>query len=42
MTYWQGTLVSIKLESLFIENIIGQALEKMLKPISKAVTFVRL
>ena len=38
-TYWQGTLVSIKPESLLAKNTTGQALEKILRPMLRAVTF---
>ena len=38
--YWLDTLISIKLESLLIENTIGQALKRMLRPMSKAAMSV--
>ena len=34
MTFWQTILISIKPKSLFNQNMIGQALEKILKHIS--------
>ena len=38
--YWQGTLISIKLKSLLAENTTGRILERMLRSISKAATFI--
>ena len=35
---WQTILILIKLENLLVGNTIGQVLEKMLKPMSKAAT----
>ena len=37
---WLGTLVLIKPESLLAGNTINQTLEKMLRPMSRAATFV--
>ena len=39
-TLWQAILILRKPRSLLIRKIIGQALKKMLKPMSKATTFV--
>ena len=38
--FWQGILVLIKPESLLAGKTTGQALEKMLRPMLKAATFV--
>lgn len=40
MTFLQTILRLIKLESFLIRNTISQVLRKMMKPMSKAITYI--